>query len=74
MQLKYNAYTTLNTQMLAAKAKVQERTPVFTVVQGAAVPIKASSPKRMLFVLGMLILAFFGTSFYLVRKDLHFSF
>ncbi len=74
MQLKYNAYTTLNTQMLAAKAKVQERTPVFTVVQGAAVPIKASNPKRMLFVLGMLILAFFGTSFYLVRKDLHFSF
>ena len=58
----------------AAKAKVQERTPVFTVVQGAAVPIKASNPKRMLFVLGMLILAFFGTSFYLVRKDLHFSF
>lgn len=74
MQLKFNAYTTLNTQMQAAKAKVQERTPAFTVVKGAAVPIKPAGPKRMLFVAGMLILAFFGTSFYLVRKDLHFTF
>lgn len=74
MQLKFNAYTTLNTQLQAAKAKVQERTPAFTVVKGAAVPIKPAGPKRMIFVAGMLILAFFATSFYLVRKDLHFTF
>lgn len=56
MQLKYNTYTTLNTQLQAAKAKVQERTPAFTVVKGADVPIKPAGPKRMLFVLGMLFL------------------
>ncbi|MCR5513765.1 MAG: chain-length determining protein [Prevotella sp.] len=70
MQLKYNAYMTLNSQMLAAKAKVQERTPAFTIMKGAAVPIKASSPKRMLFVLGMLFLAFVGTIFYILKDDI----
>lgn len=74
MQLKYNTYTTLNVQLQAANAKVQERTPVFTVVKGATVPVKPAGPKRMLFVIGMLILAFFATSFFLVRKELHFSF
>ena len=74
MQLKWNAYSTINTQVQASKAKVQERTPVFTVLKGAAVPVKASGPKRIIFVIGMLFLAFFATTFYLVRKDLHFSF
>ena len=74
MQLKYNTYTTLNTQLQAAKAKVQERTPAFTVIKGADVPIKPTGPKRMLFVLGMCILAFFGTALFLVRKDMHFVF
>jgi uncharacterized protein involved in exopolysaccharide biosynthesis len=55
-------------------AKLQERTPVFTVVKGASVPIKPAGPKRMLFVAGMLILTFLGTAFYIVRKDLHFTF
>lgn len=40
MQLKYNTYNTLMNQYQAAKAKVQERTPAFTVVKGAAVPVK----------------------------------
>ncbi len=74
MQLKYNTYTTLNTQMQTARAKVQERTPAFTVIKGASVPVKASGPKRMIFVIGMMILVFFFTSLYIVRKELHFNF
>lgn len=54
MQLKYNTYTTLTTQLQMAKAKVQERTPAFTVIQGASVPQKPAGPKRMLFVLAMM--------------------
>ena len=46
------------TQYQAAKAKVQERTPAFTVIKGAAMPIKPSGPKRMIFVLGMVVVAF----------------
>lgn len=62
MQLKYNTYSTMCTQLEAAKAKVQERTPAFTVLKGADVPIKPAGPKRMLFVAGMLLLTFIGTS------------
>lgn len=70
MQLKFNAYTTMNTQMEAAKAKVQERTPAFTILKGAAVPVKPTGPKRMLFVIGMVLLAFIVISVYSIRDYL----
>lgn len=70
MQLKFNTYTSMNTQLEAAKAKVQERTPAFTVVKGAAVPIKPTGPKRMLFVLGMTLFAFLVISVYSIRSYL----
>lgn len=67
MQLKYNAYTTLSTQMDAARAKVLAKTPAFTLIQGAAVPIKPESPKRMIFVLVWAFIAFGGTTIYVLR-------
>ncbi|MBQ2214798.1 MAG: hypothetical protein II416_00760 [Prevotella sp.] len=67
MELKFNNYNTLNSQMLAAKAKIQERTPAFTVVKGAAVPIKPAGPKRMIFVALMLILTCVVLSLYSIR-------
>ena len=70
MQLKYNAYTTINTQLQAAKAKVQEKTPAFTVLKGAAVPVKPAGPKRMIFVAAMLFLAFTCTVLFILKKDL----
>lgn len=70
MQMKYNTYSTLCAQLQAAKAKVQERTPAFTVIKGAAVPVKPAGPKRMIFVLGMLFLSFIVTSLWLCRGQL----
>ena len=70
MQLKFNAYSTLNAQLQAAKAKVQERTPAFTTIQGAAVPVKPAGPKRMFFVLGMLILGGLATIVYILKDDI----
>lgn len=70
MQLKYNNYSTLITQLQTAKAKLQERTPVFTILQGAAVPVKPAGPKRMLFVFVMVLLSFIITSLYVLRKDI----
>lgn len=69
MQIKYNTYTTMNTQMQMAKAKVQERTPAFTILQGASIPYKPAGPKRMLFVFGMLFLTFIGTIIYILKDD-----
>ena len=70
MQLKYNKYTTLNTQLDGARAKVQERTPAFTLLKGASVPVKPAGPKRMLFVLGMLIMVTFGGIVYIIKDDI----
>ena len=70
MQQKYTAYTTFNTQLQAAKARIQERTPAFTVIQGASVPLKAAAPKRMIFVGVMVMLAFVCVSIYILRDIL----
>lgn len=70
MQLKYNTYSTLNTQLQAALAKVQENTPAFTTLTNATVPIKPAGPKRMIFVAAMLFLATCGTILKLFKKEL----
>lgn len=74
MQLNYNTYTAMRTQQQSALAKVQERTPAFTILKSASMPIRASGPKRMLFVLGMLIFASFGTMLYVMRDSILSSF
>lgn len=70
MQLKFNTYTNLNNQLQAASAKVQERTPAFTILKGAAVPIKPAGPKRMIFVAVITLLTFLGTAIWILRKDI----
>lgn len=56
MQLKYNAYTQVYEQLQLARAKVQERTPAFTVVQSASVPIKHSNRSKLSVLLTFLFL------------------
>ncbi|MBQ8656648.1 MAG: chain-length determining protein [Prevotella sp.] len=70
MQLKYNTYSTLKTQLQTAIAKVQENTPAFTTLTNATVPVKPAGPKRMIFVAVMMFLATIGTIAYLFRKEL----
>jgi len=68
MQEKYNIYTTLHQQFQATKAKLQEATPAFTVIETASVPIKPAGPKRMLFAFGMTVLTFFILSLKILLK------
>lgn len=67
MQMRYNTYTALSAQLQAAIAKLRKMTPVFMTIQGASVPIKPEKPKRMFFVLGWVLFAFFVTSIYVLR-------
>jgi len=54
VQLKYDIYQQVVEQFQLSKAKVQERTPAFTIVQRASVPIKHSSrPKVVTLVIWM---------------------
>ena len=70
MQLRYNVYTALNTRLETALAKVQEKTPAFTTLKCASVPIKPAGPKRVVFVISMLILSTIVTFCYMFRKEL----
>ena len=70
MQLNYNIYTTLIASLQNSKSKLQERTPAFTVIQNASVPLLPAGPKRMFFVAFMLVIATFITGLYFLRKDL----
>lgn len=72
MQLKFNAYTAMNNQLQAARAKVLEKTPAFTVIKSATVPVKPAGPKRMAFVAIMLILSWIITTIY-ISRDLFVS-
>ena len=70
MQLKYNFYSSANSRLEIAMAKVQENTPVFTTLTNATVPIKPAGPTRMIFVAIMLFLATMGTIVYAFHKEL----
>lgn len=72
MQLKYMTLQNVAAQLQIAKAKVQERTPAFTVIKGASVAQRPAGPKRMMFVLGMLTMVTFAFMFWFIRKELHF--
>lgn len=67
MQLKFNAYTAMVTQLQASEAKLRERTPAFTTLQGASVPVKPTKPRRMIFVLAITILVFVGDLTYVLK-------
>lgn len=69
MQLKFNTYSSLSNQLQSAKAKVQEKTPAFTILQSASVPDKPTGPKRTLFALIVTIAVFLCTAFCILRKD-----
>jgi capsular polysaccharide biosynthesis protein len=70
MQLKYNTYTQFEQQLQASIAKLQEKTPAFTTLKGAAVPTRPSGPKRMIFILIMSMLTFFVTLTWSLRKEI----
>lgn len=59
--LAYNVYNQVAQQLQMAKAKVQEITPVYTIVQPAVVPLKASKPTKSLILVGFVFLAAFGS-------------
>lgn len=69
MQLKLNTYNAMLTQAQNAKAKIQENTPAFTVLQNAVVPVKPSGPKRMLFVIGFVFMTFVVSAIFIVFRN-----
>lgn len=70
MTLTFNVYNTLAQKLEQDKLRVQEQTPVYTVIEPATVPLRASSPKKPLILVGFVFLALFGSIGYLFVKDM----
>lgn len=59
MQTAFNNMSQLNTQLQAADAKIQERTPAFTILAKAKMPYKSKSTPRFVVVILFCFLGFF---------------
>lgn len=70
MQIKFNTYNALCNQLEVMKVRLQEKTPAFTTLQNATVPIKPAGPKRLMFVIAMLVLSTAITCIGINRKEL----
>ena len=57
MNLCYQLYNTCAQQLQAAKAKVQQETPVFTVINPPQVPLRRSKPSKMTILFACIFLA-----------------
>ena len=71
MNLQYQAYSQVATQMRLAEAKVQEDTPAFTLLQPATVPIRKAGPQRSMICLIFLFLAFIATTLWTFHLEGH---
>lgn len=69
MQLQYNAYSTVASNLIAAEAKVQQATPAFTTLQSATVPVKKTGPKRSLICIVFLFIALCCNTIWVLYKE-----
>ena len=65
----FGVYNQMAQQLQMAKMKVQDTTPVYTIIQPAVVPLGAASPKKMLILIGFGFLAFVGACGWILVKD-----
>lgn len=63
-----NSYNNLCTQIQLSEAKVQAKTPAFTILQSATVPIKPVGPHRTQTLLLILLATFVATTIIVVVK------
>ena len=76
MNLAYQVYTSVAQQLQMAEAKVQEITPVYTVVERATIPIRASKPSKVMILAGIIFITgvvcigwiLFGKNLFLILK------
>lgn len=60
--LAFNLYNQTSQQVQLAKAKVQENTPVYATVTPATVPMRATSPRKAMILIGFMFLSFVACS------------
>ena len=69
VQLKFNVYSQVMTQLKAAQGKVMERTPAYTVLEAPMVPYRHIAPKKVSLLIVHLLMATAVYFFILMRKE-----
>lgn len=69
MTLTFNVYNTLAQKQVQDKLRVQEQTPVYTIIEPASVPLKTSAPKKVLILIGCIFLDLIAISGYVLIRD-----
>jgi len=74
MQLAYEVYSSVASQLPMARAKVQEAKPSFMVLEPASVPLRPANMPTLYIIIGVVFLALMGTSAWILfGKDLWLS-
>jgi len=74
MNLAFQVFTQVATQLQLAKAKEQEEKPVFAILEPASVPLYPTGTSSKIIILGFVFLALMGTSAWILfGKDLWLS-
>ena len=68
-ELKTTIFSQWAQQLLLAKAKVQEKTPVFVALKPASIPVRASSISRAMMVILYAFLGFIFSAAYVLFKE-----
>lgn len=69
MELAYNIYNQMAQQLETNRVKVQEQTPVFTVIEPARVPLGAASPNKPVLLIVFTMLAGFVSIGWILMKE-----
>lgn len=68
--LAYSVYNQTAQQLQMARIKVQDTTPVFTIIQPAIQPLYPVKPQKKIIVIGFTIFAFICSTVWILKKDL----
>ena len=69
MQIAFQTMSTFNNQRIAARSKYQSSIPVYTVLDGACVPIDPAGPNRKMYLFFLLFLVIGSESAWILFKD-----
>lgn len=68
--LAYTVYNQMAQQLQLTKVKVQDTTPVFTVIQPAVEPLFPSRPSKKMILVGFAFIGIIGAIAWVLRRDL----
>ncbi|MCW9706043.1 hypothetical protein [Fodinibius salsisoli] len=69
--LAYNMYNSVSQQLMEAKMKVQEQTPVFKPLQSVNVPIEKSKPQRILILILSFLVGLVVSFVFIASRDVY---